>query len=243
MEEKMLFRVENKQAILQVYKDFCKIEYKKDWWSLLCSGKFFSGLKTIYYREVSAIQFRKVGWIFAGFIKFEYPGAPVFSHFYNLFSDSAMTFTREQSEQMELVYSYIQKRIAAIKSGDSETAEDEAEYERIIEKFQVIEKKRLDREAEIAAKKAAEGNVCAEEKKHNKKIFIISVIGLGVIVIPISILLGIFATVLLSTIVVGLIMWIILILNLLLVAGAVVVNYPLLINGLKNPNKITKKKK
>ena len=117
-ENKMLFLIKNKHATLQVFENYCTIEYKRDIWSFIFSGKFFSGQKTIYYRDITAVQLRRIGWIFSGYLKFEYPGAPTFSRYFNLFTDSAMTFTDEHSKQMELIYSYIQKRILEIQASN-----------------------------------------------------------------------------------------------------------------------------
>ena len=206
MNEKLLFENKSFTVNFKVYEDFCEIEYRKTFWSFVFSGKFFSGKKRIYYRDVTGIQFRPVGKIFTGYLKFEYPGAPARSHFGNLFSDSAVTFKQAYAEQMNLIYLYILNRVHELKiSCTVSTVPDEpvgSTADDIMLKFQKLEEERIQREAALMAEREAEvlrkaeemnrritdANFIAYFTKLNKKFTKFSIIGFAAYVIPVSLI-------------------------------------------------------
>lgn len=162
MEEKMLFQIENPQVTLEVYEEYCKLKFKRTFWSFVFTRKFFSGEKTIYYRDLTAVQFCDACEPFSGYLKFEYAGAPNTVTFSNLLTDSAMTFRSEHSELMKNAYAFIDSVVKKQKTGvdmgiDAQTACQT--HERIITEIREAEERRL---AEEEARRLAEENEAGE---------------------------------------------------------------------------------
>ena len=84
------------------------------------TGNVSDGEKTIFYKDVVGVQFKKSGGMI-GYLQFETPSAQMNNHDSNMFSENTFTFEHNKNgvtnEQMEAVYHQICDIIESIKYG------------------------------------------------------------------------------------------------------------------------------
>ena len=101
--------------MLYCYEDHLRIACRKNLYTLLF-GRFLAGDKTFYYADLTSLQFRRVGWIFKGYLELEYPGAHSGHLFGSFFSENAFLFSRKHESLMLPAYDYIRERVQAEKN-------------------------------------------------------------------------------------------------------------------------------
>ena len=101
---------------IRVYKDKAVIIVKVGFGSFL-TGNATDGEKTIYYKDVISVQFKKSG-VAIGYLQLETASATMNNKHNNFFNENSFTFdtTKVSNEQMEEVANYVKKRVEAYKN-------------------------------------------------------------------------------------------------------------------------------
>lgn len=107
-----LFNLKGETKTLEVYEDHCVIKGRKSFYGVL-SGSIWAGAKEFYYADMTAVQYRKAGTLFVGFIQFEYPGSPSGEN--NLESENSFVFYGKDKDLYDKAYRYIKERISYYK--------------------------------------------------------------------------------------------------------------------------------
>ena len=105
---------------IQIYDRKCVISTKAGVGSLL-TGNVTDGEKTIFYKDVVGIQFKKSGGLI-GYLQFETGSVQMNNQNSNMFSENTFTFENNKNgltnEMMESIYHKVCDLIEAIKYGD-----------------------------------------------------------------------------------------------------------------------------
>ena len=92
----------------------------------LLTGNVSDGEKTVFYKDVVGVQFKKSGALI-GYIQFETGSNQMNNQNSNMFSENTFTFENGKNgitnEQMESMYHYICDLIEQVKYGDVSTAQ------------------------------------------------------------------------------------------------------------------------
>lgn len=101
---------------IEVYKDKAVISTRAGLGSFI-TGNATDGEKTIYYRDVIGVQFKKSG-ITLGYIQLETASSSMNNKNSNFFNENSFTFdvSKVSNEKMEEVANYIKKQVEAYKN-------------------------------------------------------------------------------------------------------------------------------
>jgi len=105
--------------ILWVYEDRIVIKHKGIMNFFIMGTK---GDKTLYYSDITAVEFKKPGWT-AGRIQFSLPGGreSTGGAFEAAGDENTITFKTEMTSQAESVVDYINERLREIKTGQTKS--------------------------------------------------------------------------------------------------------------------------
>ena len=125
-EERKIEKVEDKEIVyeiegvrgrsIKIYKDKVIINVKTGIGSLI-TGNATDGEKTIYYRDVIGVQFKKSG-VAIGYLQLETASTSMNNRNNNFFNENSFTFdtTKVSNEKMEEVASYVKKQVETYKN-------------------------------------------------------------------------------------------------------------------------------
>lgn len=121
---KLLYQLEGVRGrSIKIYDRKCVISTKVSVGSII-TGNMTDGEKTIFYKDVMGIQFKKSGGLI-GYLQFETGSVQMNNQNSNMFSENTFTFEHGKNgvtnEQMEAVYNQICDIIEAVKYGDEIT--------------------------------------------------------------------------------------------------------------------------
>lgn len=104
---------------IRVYKDKAVIIVKVGFGSFL-TGNASDGEKTIYYKDVISVQFKKSG-VAIGYLQLETASATMNNKHNNFFNENSFTFdtTKVSNEKMEEVANYVKKRVETYKTAET----------------------------------------------------------------------------------------------------------------------------
>lgn len=115
---KLLYQLDGVRGrSIQIYDRKCVISTKVGVGSIL-TGNVTDGEKTIFYKDVVGVQFKKSGGLI-GYLQFETGSVQMNNQNSNMFSENTFTFENNKNgvtnEQMEKIYHYVCDLIESIK--------------------------------------------------------------------------------------------------------------------------------
>lgn len=118
---KLLYQLEGVRGrSILIYDRKCVISTKAGIGSFI-TGNVTDGEKTIFYKDVMGVQFKRSGNLI-GYLQFETGSVQMNNQNSNMFSENTFTFENGKNgvtnEQMESIYHYVCDIIEAVKYGD-----------------------------------------------------------------------------------------------------------------------------
>lgn len=116
-DKEVVYKIEGVRGrSIRVYKDKAVINVKVGLGSIL-TGNVTDGEKTIYYKDVISVQFKKSG-LAIGYLQLETASATMNNRHDNFFNENSFTFdtTKVSNEQMEEVANYVKKQVETYKN-------------------------------------------------------------------------------------------------------------------------------
>ena len=123
MEKEVIYEIDgNMGKTLTIYEDKYMISISNKGKAVLWGQGALNGTKTVYFKDVSSVQFKNVGMT-TGYLTFEYAGSRSISNFNgeNSFPFSATIGTAKHKKLKELmttVYEYVKEKIEYYKNAN-----------------------------------------------------------------------------------------------------------------------------
>lgn len=151
--DRLVYEVDTVLGNLKVYEEYCVLTAKKNWGTLLITGKYFAGEKKFYYSDLTTVQYRPAGTITDGYMEFEYPGSRSGNNSNAYSSENSFAFSKNEEAQMREIYQYIDGKIREYKhKGNAPAAPAVSAVDEIL-KYKNLMDMGVITEAEFEAKK------------------------------------------------------------------------------------------